>query len=307
MKPFQVDQIIATQRFHTEHNRGFTAACPSLSSESDLSRPEPLRAGTAMVGREFKTGELIVRQRRRPLHGFTLVELLVVVAIIALLLAILLPALGKARDLAKSVVCTNNLKQFGLASSMYVNEFDGWHVPVTITLPGQSSNRLLWYANPAFREAVGDKGGPYNYNPKMLCPAATRAQSPNRWDENGEASMADSYGANRDEMPWPFPNKPAKTRVAGLRAIDLAHPSESMQFADGLNFHLTNTHSFFYEAEVNIPGKAPIAYRHDENTNASFFDGHAATNPRTTVDRSLADGGRRGSFERFWFPKTGEQ
>ena len=56
--------------------------------------------------------------------GFTLIELLVVVAIIALLAAILFPVSARARESARRTACMSNLRQFGLALQMYVNDYD---------------------------------------------------------------------------------------------------------------------------------------------------------------------------------------
>ena len=64
-------------------------------------------------------------RRARSIHGFTLIELLVVISIIALLISILLPTLGKARDAARVIQCQSNLKQLGIVTGTYHNDFDG--------------------------------------------------------------------------------------------------------------------------------------------------------------------------------------
>lgn len=57
--------------------------------------------------------------------GFTLIELLVVIAIIAILMSILMPALQRVKRQARTIVCRKNLSQYGLASRMYLDDFDG--------------------------------------------------------------------------------------------------------------------------------------------------------------------------------------
>ena len=68
-------------------------------------------------------------------QGFTIVELLVVIGIIALLMSLLMPALSKARLSAQQIVCKSNMKQVGVALMDYMNRNNGWMFPAGPALP----------------------------------------------------------------------------------------------------------------------------------------------------------------------------
>jgi prepilin-type N-terminal cleavage/methylation domain-containing protein len=139
-----------------------------------------------------------------PNNGFTIIELLVVVSIIALLVAILLPALQKARESAKQVVCASQIRQQLLAVETYKIDRDGEY-PYLLQLnyhlkrSGQVGNLGLLHPDYVTSEDI------------FLCPADERLNDDPNWqvdnlddEEEPNASMSYHYAAGvHAKSAWP--------------------------------------------------------------------------------------------------------
>ena len=86
--------------------------------------------------------------------GFTIIELLVVVSIIALLVGILLPAIGKARDNARVSVSKNNLRQLGVAHATYASDWSDRHVTYVRDNLGQYEGDVTIYNSTIYPSAA---------------------------------------------------------------------------------------------------------------------------------------------------------
>ncbi|MBC8139140.1 MAG: DUF1559 domain-containing protein [Fibrella sp.] len=211
--------------------------------------------------------------------AFTLIELLVVIAIIALLAAILFPVFAQAREKARETTCVSNLKQIGLATRMYVQDYDEtfpiFHAYNSAIPPGQPGHKgveaeLEPYAKSRdlFR-CPNDNGGPAS-----------------RKDVPGSESYRDAYGSSYRFMAACFtvihgPNGSYQNNAE----IDPQYPEKTVTDADYVypaETRIMRDEMFSFFDAKHDPGGTKYYYTPDfyepwhQNGGAMVFaDGHA--------------------------------
>lgn len=210
---------------------------------------------------------------RKKSPSFTLIELLIVIAIIAILAGMLLPALNKARNKAKDTQCANQLKTIGTWGQFYLDSYDGyfWYYF------GPKSTGPLW-----IRLLVGMQQGKVEdldneFDKNFMCPTdpvLNKLEKPLNYDKFGK--NVSSYGYSAHFYPDALKKKSSNIRLPGkyfyiADASDEPYANKSIVTEDGsIQRTRIGAQNYFSSA----PNK--IASYHTNGSNAVFVDGHVS-------------------------------
>ena len=223
----------------------------------------------------------MVAARWKNVRAFTLIELLVVVAIIALLIAILLPALGKAKEKAMRVQCGVNIRSLAAGDMMYAaaydnyvprNSGDGIHSTAYLILQNQGINM----PNPAGTDDANCVAV-FLSQKTLQCPVFPAGTTP-----QPVCFVANAY----DPKNWKSP--PAAGPTGYLKLTKMASPNQIINFIEG-NKNLSKIgfgqHDMWHIGHATENLSTPVVAggtqgrilsddRHNNYTNVSFYDEH---------------------------------
>lgn len=239
---------------------------------------------------------------KRTSAAFTLVELLVALAVIAILVALLLSAVQGARDRGDATQCVSNLRQLALANLSYAGEHDGQYV-----IAQDQTNRIRWHG---VRDSVEGKFDPTQgpLAPYLgtegrvkLCPTLKNVLTGDQSFEDGTGG----YGYNAAYIGGTPLNTWAAERIGRVE-----QPARTVMFTDTAFPRAEGLQEYAYcepwQTEyplLRFRGalSASVHFRHLGKANVAWCDGHVTSEPPTKLDPGNGYGGDGVKWKIGWF------
>lgn len=230
-------------------------------------------------------------------NAFTLIELLVVIAIIAILAAILFPVFARARENARRASCISNVKQIGLGTMQYVQDYDDVYPPHFV---------------------YGPDGNPYKRWPQLLdpyikstqvfiCPSRSDFPFTGTYDTAGHIGYGMSIWMDSSSLGAPLSmaviQRPAETvwvaEINGVSATDVANGDGAYQCFPSFYGGINNRPSDYYGMDTET--RARLAKRHFDGTVVGWADGHAKWMKREVLEADTGTAARGGIDSKYWW------
>ncbi|MBI9018869.1 MAG: prepilin-type N-terminal cleavage/methylation domain-containing protein [Phycisphaerae bacterium] len=216
-------------------------------------------------------------KKRTGQKAFTLIELLIVISIIALLVSILMPALSKARQSAKSIMCLNNQRQMTMASYNYASSNNDFYpIAYYYNITPEKSSYHSW-------DFVTSKDWSTNPPTENIKPGILWS-----YDDNMEIQQCPSFKGKSNTLADPYTGYNYNTGFIGSGDLE-KHPNKTAkvsmvknpsntalfgdgEYKDGANHYMRAPQDPGIQSDFCYAGTQ--GYRHNGKTNVAFCDGH---------------------------------
>ncbi|GAB4461439.1 MAG: hypothetical protein OHK0029_26710 [Armatimonadaceae bacterium] len=241
-----------------------------------------------MISNNPRTSQRTTARTFRNGNAFTLIELLVVIAIIAILAAILFPVFAQAREKARQASCMSNLKQIGLATLMYMQDYDETIFVNNYVVPGSPLRVILWYGAYSFTTPITFQHQDGLLQPYMKNLEIRECLSAVGIPASGALVAGMGYGLNADYL---LPNiggvnypvtmagvtRPAETVLLADAAFHSSGASGGVRRFTALNAPFQRSTTQIYRPSTTPSRYGTLHGRHSGSANVLWLDGHVET------------------------------